>query len=217
MQYKKTKVNDKFKGIFPFEFAEKDDKGIPKKIHLVPMGQWEHDLYGPIIINQTDINEFMQNFNQGVRKGVYITQGHEGWEELPAVGWITEVESRSNGLWGSIDWNTEGIRTLKEKEFKFFSPEMCRDYEDPETHQLYRNVLTGGALTKSPYFKELESIVFSDKNIISKFNEETMPKTLEEVLALDVTVLTDEDKNVIKENADKLSDEQKVTYASVLE
>ena len=216
IEYKKTKLNDKFAGIFPFEFEE--SKGdIPDKIHIVPIGQWEHDLYGPMAITLNDINEFIQNFNMGVRKGVFITQGHQGWEEFPAVGWFTELEARSNGLWGSVSWNKEGKRTLTEKEFKFFSPEMCRDYEDPETHQLYRNVLTGGALTKSPYFKELEAIVFSDKNITSNFKKETMSKKLEEVLALDVAVLTDEDKAVIKENAETLSDEQKVTYASVLE
>lgn len=215
--FKQSKNNDKYKGIFPFEFDESGAGGesvtIPNKIHLIPVGQWEHDLYGPIIINNADISEFIRNFNAGVRKGVFITAGHEGMQELPAVGWVKEVEARDDGLWGTVEWNSNGLESLSEKEYKFFSPEMCRDYEDPETHQYYRNVLTGGALTKSPYFKELQAIVFSDKNIKSNLKDkQKMSKTLEEVLALEVTALTDEDKAVLEANKEALNDEQKAKY-----
>lgn len=211
--FKQTKRGDTFRGIFPFEFDDKSiDPAIPDKIHLIPIGQWEHDLYGPIIINNSDIREFQQNFNAGVRNGVFITAGHEGFQELPAVGWITEVESRDDGLWGSVAWNPSGEKALTEKEFKFFSPEMCRDYEDPQTHEFYRNVITGGALTKSPYFKELQQIVFSDKNIKSNLNKKTMSKTLAEVLELEPSALTDEDKAVLKENQESLSAEQKQKF-----
>lgn len=214
-EFKKSKVNEKYRGMIPLEFAEKDKVEIPDTIHIIPIGEWAHDAYGPIIINKSDIREFAMNFNAGVRKGVFITAGHEGFEELPAVGWVQDVEVRDDGLWGTVDWNDKGREALQDKQWKFFSPELCRDYEDPETHSLYRNVLTGGALTKSPYFKELQAIVFSDKNI-NKYNENNMSKTLEEVLAIEVSALTDEDKAVLKENADTLTDEQKVTYADVL-
>ena len=214
-EFKKSKVNEMYRGMIPLEFAEKDKVKIPDTIHIIPIGEWAHDMYGPIIINKSDIREFAMNFNAGVRKGVFITAGHEGFAELPAVGWVQDVEVRDDGLWGTVDWNENGREALQDKQWKFFSPELCRDYEDPETHSLYRNVLTGGALTKSPYFKELQAIVFSDKNI-NKYNENNMSKTLEEVLALEVSALTDEDKAVLKENADTLTDEQKVTYADVL-
>lgn len=215
-EFKKSKVNEKYRGMIPLEFAEDKNKvEIPDVIHIIPIGEWAHDMYGPIIINKSDIREFAQNFNAGVRKGVFITAGHEGFEELPAVGWVQDVEVRDDGLWGTVDWNDNGREALQDKQWKFFSPELCRDYEDPETHSLYRNVLTGGALTKSPYFKELQAIVFSDKNI-NKYNENNMSKTLEEVLAIEVSALTDEDKAVLKENADTLTDEQKITYADAL-
>lgn len=206
-----------YKAILPFEFDEDagEDKAvaIPSKIHLIPIGQWEHDLYGPIIINASDIREYLQNFNAGIRKGVYITAGHEGMLEQPAVGWITEVEARDSGLWGTVEWNELGMESLSDKQFKFFSPEMYRDYEDPQTHEFYRNVLTGGALTKSPYFKELEAIVFSDRNIKNNYSDKkSMTKTLEEVLALEVEALTEEDKAILKENEATLTDEQKAKY-----
>lgn len=217
----KRKGSHGYNAMLPFEFdaKEKDTVAIPSKVHLIPIGQWEHDLYGPIIINAADIREYQQNFNAGVRKGVFITAGHEGYNELPAVGWITEVESRDTGLWGTVEWNELGKETLNDKQFKFFSPEMYRDYEDPQTHQFFRNVLTGGALTKSPYFKELEAVVFSDRNIKSNFEEnKNMTKTLEEVLAIeDVATLTAEEKALVKENEATLTDEQKTKFAPALE
>jgi hypothetical protein len=116
-----------------------------------------------------------------------------------------------------VEWTPEGIKLLSDKAFKFFSPEMCRDYEDPETHQFYRNVMTGGALTKSPYFKELESIVFSEKGKINSnnFNDKTM--NLQELLAKDITTLTDEEKAFIKANAAELTDEQKASHTAIIE
>lgn len=217
-QLAKVKSKNSFRGMFELEFADKKKDGVPSVVHLIPIGQWEHDAYGPIIINNADIREYAQNFNAGVRKGVFITAGHEGFQELPAVGWIMSVEARDTGLWGTVEWTPEGIKLLSDKAFKFFSPEMCRDYEDPETHQFYRNVMTGGALTKSPYFKELESIVFSEKGAkinSNNFNDKTM--NLQELLAKDITTLTDEEKAFIKSNAAELTDEQKATHTSIID
>lgn len=214
---KRNNKGSKYVGVFPLEFSEgkpSTDGGvaIPDTIHLIPIGTWEHDLYGPIIITFSDIREFAQNFNAGIRKGVPITAGHEGYEELPAVGWVSAVEAREDGLWGEIEWNNLGKGTLTDKQFKFFSPEFNRDYEDPETHQLYRNVLVGGALTKSPYFKGLEAIVFSENKL--KFNT-TM--NLQELLAKSIETLTEEEKAFIKAHASELTDEQKVTHTAIID
>lgn len=219
---KKKMLSSKYKGIFPLQFDDdsdlENDTGveIPDTIQMIPIGQWEHDLYGGIIITNQDIREFAQNYNAGVRKGVFITAGHEGFEELPAVGWITAVEIRDNGLWGVVEWNDGGKELLSDKAFKFFSPEFYRDYEDPQTHQLYRNVLIGGALTKSPYFKELEAIVFSESKLKKQFNE-TNTMDLNTILAKKVEELSTEEKAFVKEHAADLTDEQKVAFAPALE
>jgi phage I-like protein len=209
--------------VFPFEFNE-NGKGadakvaIPDTIQLLPIGQWEHELYGDIIIKDSDIQEFVQNFDAGIRKGVFITAGHEGFQELPAVAWIKSVEARGDGLYGQIDWTNLGKSILEDKQFKFFSPEYCSIYEDPETHEVFRNVLTGGALTKSPYFKELDAVVFCDPEITRKFNESNNTMLiLEDVLKKAPADLNDAEKAFLKEHEAELSDEQKVEFATALE
>ena len=215
----KEKASDKFIGVFPFQFDEETGESgvaeIPDTIHLIPIGSWQHDAYGPITITASDIREFVQNFNAGIRKGVPITAGHEGMMELPAVGWIQKVEARDDGLWGTVAWTELGEEALEDRQFKFFSPEFYRDYEDPQDHQIYRNVITGGALTKAPYFKELEAVVFSEKILKNKFNEKTM--TIAELLAKKMEELSDEEKAFIKEHASELTEEQKTAYTSIIE
>ena len=219
---KKTFSSSKEKvvGVLPFAFDEGDagvSSGIPTTIHLIPVGQWDHDLYGPILITASDIREFEQNFNMNVRKGVFITAGHEGFQELPAVGWITKVESRADGLWGDVDWNDMGKEALSDKQFKFYSPEFYRDYEDPQNHQLYRNVMTGGALTKSPYFKELEALVMSDKIAITKTKHSENTMDLATLLAKKMEELTAEEQAFIKANSASLTDAQKAEYTAIID
>lgn len=209
----------RYVGMFPFQFdasAAKGDQAIPDVIHLIPVGQWEHDLYGPILINASDIQEFARNFNAKIRKGVFITAGHEGYNELPACGWITSVESRDDGLWGTVEWNELGKSMLNDRQFKFFSPEFFRDYEDPETHQLFRNVITGGALTKSPYFKELEAIMFSEKKF-KKLSNNFNDMDLNTILAKKVEELSPEEIAFLKEQKASLTEEQKTAFTAVLD
>lgn len=208
------KASGKYVGVFPFEFAEQTEKGaIPSEVHLIPIGQWDHDLYGPIVINASDIQQFKRNFEAGIRKGVFITAGHEGFEELPAQGWITAVDARDTGLWGTVEWNELGKETLSDKQFKFFSPEFYLQYADPETHEVYERVLTGGALTKSPYFKELQAVVFSDKNISNKLKFKNMD--IQTILKKKASERTAEEKDFLEQNKDSMSEDEKTSYAEV--
>lgn len=211
----KRKASGKYIGVFPFAFDDSVAQAIPDAIQLIPIGQWDHDLYGQILITASDIAEFVVNFDAKVRKGVYITAGHEGYEqELPAQGWVTAVEARADGLWGMVDWTELGKATLTDKQYKFISPEFYREYEDPQTHTLYRNVLIGAALTKSPYFKELQAVVFAEPKIKKLFTE-TMD--INEITKKAVADLTDAEKAYLKEHKAELTDEQKASYTAVID
>lgn len=202
-EQEKIKASGRYVGIFPFEFD--DSAEIPTSIQLIPIGAWDHAVYGPIVINGSAIQQFVRNFDAKIRKGVFITAGHEGSLELPAQGWITRVYARDTGLWGDVEWNKLGEDSLKDKQYKFFSPEFYLEYADPETHEVYQNVLTGGALTKSPYFKELLAVVFSDKNINS-LNEHMDIKSILKKKAAD---RSDEEKDFLKKNASAMDTEDK--------
>ena len=205
--------------MFPIKFAE--DGSIPKEIHVLPVGEWDHPAYGPMAISETDVADFVQNFNAEIRKGVPITEGHEVMDEKPAVGWFKElIDKGADGLFAVVEWTKQGKTLLAERSYKFFSPEFFPVYEDPETREITKNVLVGGALTNKPYFKELEAIVFSEPKIENQFNFSNSNQTtmqLEEILKKDVAELTDEERDFLREHKADLNDEQLATFGSVFE
>lgn len=40
----------------------------------------------------------------------------------PAAGWITEMETRSDGIWGLIEWTPNAAKAVGDKEYRFLSP-----------------------------------------------------------------------------------------------
>jgi len=192
-----------------FKFAE----GKPlTEIKIMPFGTREHSEYGTIKTEGKEIEEYIKNFNSGVRKELPITEGHSvEQEEKPAIGWFKKlVDKGREGLWAVVEWTEKGKEVLKAKAYKYFSPEFFTTYEDPETHKKYSNVLSGGALTNRPYFKEQEGVaVFSELMLDNKM-------TIEEILAKEVEALTDEEKDFLKEHKEDLTDEQKEEYKGIL-
>lgn len=191
---------------FPIRFAE---KGIPSKIHLIPLGEWEHSEYGKIKITNREIEQFVVNFKAKVRRDIPITEGHEVMDEKPAIGWLKKLTAEKDGLWSKVEWTEEGKELLAKKKYKYFSPEYYRTYEDPETQEVYTNVLVGGALTNKPYFKELKQIVFSENLIINQFNN----MNLQDILKKEAGSLTNEEKKFLQSHMSELNSEQLRKFA----
>ncbi len=197
-------------------FAERSSSAPPERIHVVPIGEWDHPVYGLMKIDADDVQEFVRNFNDGIRRDIPITAGHDNGMsggELPAVAWFTSMTAESDGLWGDVNWNDEGKELLVSGAFKYFSPEFYEVYEDPQTHEIRKNVLVGGALTNKPYFKELTQ-VYSFSEDISK--QVTLYMDLKKILAKAPKDLSDAEKAFLRENAEKLNDEQKRTFSEVI-
>lgn len=130
---------------------------ISDSLHVVPTGKWMHPVYGEMEITPADIAELVKNFKDKVRLNLPITAGHDNGMsggELPAIGWFKEVYDRGvNGLWAFVEWTDQGKQLLQEGAFKYLSAEFCEEYQDPETQEVYHNVLMGGALTNKPFSK----------------------------------------------------------------
>lgn len=214
-----NKVEKKNNQPIPLFFSIESDSiktsEAPSEIHILPVGKWNHPTYGKMEITADDIDQFIQHFDQGLRKGIPITEGHEVADEKPAVGWFKKLINKgAEGLYAVVEWTDHGKQLLSDKAYKYFSPEFYQKYEDPETRKTYDNVLVGGALTNKPYFKELSAVVLSEQ-IIKQFKENTMP-TLQEVIEKESGKLTDEEKAFLVEHQSELTDEQKTKFAGDL-
>lgn len=203
---KKITKDLKFYGKF-MEFKEK----APKEIQILMLGEWEHDAYGKINIDKRCIAEFKQNFDNGLRKGVPINAGHDTGRETEAVGWMKKLVIKDDGLYAEVEWTSKGKELLADKAFKFFSPEFFRIYEDPETHDVFTNVIVGGALTNKPYFKGLKAIATSEPDNNLKFSENTM--NIKEILAKKAGTLSEDEKKHLRSHMSELSAENISMFA----
>ena len=146
--------------VFPINLQKFAERGeVPEEIQVLPIGRWNHPAYGLLEITREDIEEFKENFDKGLRKQIAITEGHETFDEKPAIGWFKELMDRGgDGLFATIEWTKQGKTLLSEKAYKYFSPEFYSEFEDPQTREIHTNVLVGGALTNKPYFNYIHVI-----------------------------------------------------------
>jgi len=192
--------------INPIEMAE--FKEPPKDIEILQEGDWDHPSYGMMKITDSDLQDFVENFNAKIRKDLPINIEHNNTDG--AVGWFRKLVIKGNSLWAKVEWTVKGRQLLKEKVFKYFSPEFYSTYEDPESRKIYKNVLVGGAITNTPYFKGLQAIVFSEIAIKAM-------KTLKDILAKEPKDLTDEEKAELKKHKEQLSETEVEKFKLVFE
>ncbi len=98
---------------------------------------------------------------------------------VKAAGWFTEYEVREDGsVWGRVDWTPKGKSELDDREFRYFSPTFRFDKATREI-----TVITGGSLTNTPNFREMQALASKEKTKTQTPSEENNPMK-KELIAL---------------------------------
>lgn len=102
-----------------------DSDTPPEWIHLLPAGSFRGvDGRGPYHVEDTDA--LIRN-SMGAGKLV-LDENHatdhaaRSGGSAPAVGWIVELQGRSDGVWGRVDWNRTGTQLMSDKQYRGVSP-----------------------------------------------------------------------------------------------
>jgi phage I-like protein len=99
-------------------------EGAPDWIHLLPAGEIRtRDGRGPYrvasmaaLATLSDGEKLPIDECHAIDKGVVV--GAPG----RAVGWIVELQSREDGLWGRVEWNQSGQALMEDKAYSGISP-----------------------------------------------------------------------------------------------
>lgn len=132
--------------------------GAPDWVHLVPAGTFSgEDGRGPFHLG--DATAVIAASMPGGRK-LPIDENHsidllgKTGAGSPARGWIVEMQSRADGIWGRVEWTGEGRSIVEGKGYGFISPVFAHSKASP--HRIAR--IMRAALTNDPNLTTLTSL-----------------------------------------------------------
>lgn len=127
---------------------------VPEWVHLVPRGQFgARDGRGPWRYGNA---QDLITASFAARKRIHIDLNHSTETaakqglEAPAVGYVTEMEERTDGIWGRVDWTRRGKELLADRAYWGISPVIQFDKSTGDVHAVAR-----AALTNDPALTEL--------------------------------------------------------------
>jgi phage I-like protein len=131
-------------------------------IQAVPVGTYQHPVYGEISFTPDKISNMALNVKNEVRDTQLDVDYDHKSRTGKAAGWITDAQARPDGLYLQVEWTETATAAIKNKEYKYFSPEYQDKWKHPKTGTMYRDVLFGGALTNRPFLKDLLPVNLSE-------------------------------------------------------
>lgn len=164
--------------LFREGFELNDNGDLRTWMQGFPLGEWLHPIYGKITMTSARVQNFVKNFNERVR-GTDLDVDYEHKEfTSKAAGWIVELADRgADGLWMLVEWTPSALQALKEREYRYFSPEFVDEWTRPKDKKKFKDVLFGGAITNRPFLKDILPIN------LSEFGQPTQGDDVEELLA----------------------------------
>lgn len=130
-------------------------------IEIFREGKWQHPKHGEIVGNQQLFNDFIDNWkNNIVGREISFDKTHDPSEG--ATGWVKELKVFGDRLKAKVELTPWGEDLIKNKGFRYFSPEYTSKYTHKETGKVYNNVLLGGGITNRPFLTDLSPIVMSE-------------------------------------------------------
>lgn len=160
--------------------------GTPEWLNVLPAGEFRgQDGRGPYRAPDMDalISLFSAEGNKLAVDENHSTdlaakQGHSA----PARGWIVDLEKRTDGLYGRVEWTPEGKRIMDEKEYGFLSPTFMHTASRPfKVAKLLRV-----SLTNDPNLTNLKSLHSSQENTMLEELRKAfgLPETADEATVL---------------------------------
>lgn len=145
-----------------------DDSTNTTWVHALPLGSYNHPVYGKIEIDSTRANKFAKSVKEKTR-GIECSINYDHNNEAEASGWVKDAEARGDGLWLQVDFVKDAADKIKDKKYRYFSVEFDDQWEDSQGNK-HEDVIFGGALTNRPFMKNLTPINLSDAYVSNAFD-----------------------------------------------
>ena len=143
------------------ELVEKEGEKSTTWIEIFREGKWNHPKHGVIEGNKKLFDDLINNWKSNViGRDISFDKTHDPSDG--ATGWVKDLKVEGDRLKAFVELTPWGIDLIKNKGFKYFSPEYTSKYTHKETGVVYNNVLLGGGITNRPFLTDLNPIVMSE-------------------------------------------------------
>ena len=137
-------------------------ENVSSWIMAMPIGKYNHPVYGKIDITSDRVQRFAANVNNSVR-GIDLDIDYDHKEYGgEAAGWVRQAEPRNDGLWILVEWTTKAYEAIKSKAYRYFSPEFDDTWTHPSSGEKFKDVLFGGGITNRPFLKGIQPLNLSE-------------------------------------------------------
>ena len=173
-----------------FDDAEGEGPSVKTELQIFPSTEVAGEVYhpsqeGPLKLDNDFFEQCVQSFEEsGI--DIMVDYNHASGMALSesdgaAAGFITELRYDDNGLWGTVEWNERGLKSITAKEYKYLSPEWATHQYDKGTGEVKeQGKLYALGLTNRPYLEGLlEAVATASEN-----NNEGLIMTNDENLIL---------------------------------
>jgi phage I-like protein len=142
-------------------------------IQGMTLGEYTHPVFGDIKLTPERIQRFADSVNNKTRgTDLDIDYDHKEYSGI-AAGWVRGAEATPTGLALKVEWTKKAADHIRNKEYRYFSPEFTDEWKHPKTGVTHKDVLFGGALTNRPFLKDIAPV-----NMSEVINKETGGKSM---------------------------------------
>ena len=139
-----------------------NDSSNESWIQAMPLGKYTHPIYGVIELTAERIARFADNVNKKVRgQDLDIDYDHKAKTD-EAAGWVVKADARNDGLWLLVSWTEKARQLIKDRAYRYFSPEFTDSWKHPKSGETFTDVLAGGGITNRPFLKDIVPINLSE-------------------------------------------------------
>lgn len=156
-----------------FALAEGEPAGDPPRtwIQVMIAGKFKHSSYGPFEITGPDLAAFAADIQERGDR-ILVDFDHASAEgRTEAAGWFTgQTRTGTDGqgreaLFAQIEFTPAGATAVRERRYRFISPEFARSYRDSAGKLVKKVRLYAAALTNRPFLPDMDAVTLSDLGV----------------------------------------------------
>lgn len=160
---------DELRVVGLFQFAAPLDGENRTWIQVMITGKFKHAKHGPFEITAEDLDLFAADIQERADQIVIDFDHDSAYGSTKAAGWYTgqtEIKDDDLGrpaLFAEIELTPAGAEAVRNKEYRFISPEFSRTYRDAAGQLVKKVRMWATALTNRPFLPDMAPVTLSDE------------------------------------------------------